>query len=89
MLPPLHVKLGLMKNLVKTISKESPAFAFIRQKFPQVSNAKLNAGIFDGPGIRSLRKDEHFNGVMSETERNAWEAFKSVVNNFLENKKSS
>ena len=34
-------------------------------------------------------KNEHFNGVMSKTERNAWQAFKSVVNNFLGNKKSS
>ena len=34
-------------------------------------------------------KDEHFNGLRSKTERNAWQAFKSVVNNFLGNKKSS
>ena len=34
-------------------------------------------------------KNEHFNGGMNETERNAWQAFKSVVNNFLGNKKSS
>ena len=91
LLPPLHIKLGLMKNFVKAINKESRAFAFIKQTFPQVCNATLNAGIFDGPRIRirSLMKDEHFNGVMSEIERNAWQAFKSVENNFLGNKKVS
>ena len=34
LLPPLHTKLGLMKNFVKVINKESPAFAFIKQTFP-------------------------------------------------------
>lgn len=72
-----------MKNFVKAINTGSPAFAFIRQTFPQVSDAKLNAGIFDGPQIRSLMKDEQFDRVMSETEGIAWQAFKSVVDNFL------
>lgn len=88
LLPPLHIKLGLMKNFVKAISKESPTFAFLRQKFPQISDAKLNAGIFDGPQIRTLMKDRQFDQAMTETELNAWEAFKSVVNNFLGNERS-
>ena len=85
MLPPLHKKLGLMKNFVKVINKESPAFAFIKHTLPQVSDAKLKAGIFDGPQIRSLMKDENFNGIISETERNTWQGI-SVANNFLGNK---
>ena len=51
LLPPLHIKLGLMKNFVKAINKESPTFAFIKQTFSQVSNVKLNAGIFDVNGL--------------------------------------
>ena len=89
--PPIHIKLELM-NFIKVINKESSAFAFIKQTFPQISDAKLNAGFFDGPRISSLMKDEYVNGVMSETESNAWHAFKSVVNNFfdfLENKNRS
>lgn len=35
---------------------------------------------------RNLIKDEQFDGVMSETERHVWQAFKSVANNFLGNK---
>ena len=87
LLPSLHIKLGLMKNFVKAINKKSPAFAFIKQTFPQVTDAKLNAGFFDGPRIRTLMKDGHFNGVMNEPERNTWQAFKSVVSNFLGKKK--
>ena len=84
LLPPIHIKLGLIKNFIKVINKESPAFAFIKQTFPQVSKAKLNAGFFDGPWIRSLMKDEYVNGVKSETKTNAWQAFKSVENNFFD-----
>ena len=51
LLPPLHIKLGLMKNFVQAINKGSPAFAFIKQTFPQVSDVKLNAGIFDVNGL--------------------------------------
>ena len=57
LLPSLHIKLGLMKNFVKAINKESPAFAFIKQTFPKVSGTKPNAGIFDGSRIRGLIKD--------------------------------
>ena len=84
LLPPIHIKLGLIKNFIKVINKESPAFAFIKQTFPQVSDAKMNAGFFNGLRIRSLMKDEYVNGFMSETERNAWQAFISVVNNFFD-----
>ena len=60
-----------MDNFVKAINNESQLCAFIRQKFPQVSDAKLNAGIFNGSQIRCLKKKEMFGRVMSETERKA------------------
>ena len=49
-----------MKNFVKALDKESRAFVFLNQKFPLVSEAKLTAGIFDGPQIRELLKDPDF-----------------------------
>ena len=54
--PPLHIKLGLIKNIVKEQDKESRAFVFHKQKFPRVIEPKLTAGIFDGPQIRELLK---------------------------------
>ena len=49
------------------------------------SDAKLKEGIFVGPNIRSLMKDEIFENVMTQEERMAWTGFKNVVDNFLGN----
>ena len=54
LLPPLHIKLGIMKNYVKTLNKVGQAFKFLLQKFPQISDAKLHGEIFDGLQIRNL-----------------------------------
>jgi len=88
LLPPLHIKLGLMKNLVKAMNKQNEAFLFIQKKFPHISDAKVNAGIFDGPQIRSLIKDPEFERTMNHIEKNAWNNFKSITTNFLGNQRS-
>lgn len=88
LLPPLHIKLGLMRSFIKAVNKESRAFTYLKQKFPRVSEAKLNAGIFYGPQIRELMKDPQFDASMEDTERNAWLALKSVIKNLLGNYRS-
>jgi len=40
-LPPLHIKLGLMKNFVKGMEKTGHGFEYLRNKFPNVSDAKI------------------------------------------------
>jgi hypothetical protein len=47
------------------------------------SFAKLKEGIFVGPDIRKIM----FRLTMTEVERGAWIAFKSVATKFLENNK--
>ncbi|XP_076039030.1 uncharacterized protein LOC143024134 [Oratosquilla oratoria] len=89
LLPPLHIKLGLMKNFVKALNKEGQAFKYLLQKFPQISDAKLHAGIFDGLQIRTLLKDKHFYTNMEASEQEAWRAFSKVIDGFLGNKRSS
>lgn len=89
LLPPLHIKLGLMKNFVKALDKKGRAFAFIKDKFSRISEAKLEAGIFDGPQIRELLKDSKFDDCLEINEMNAWHAFKSIVQNFLGNQRSA
>lgn len=89
LLPPLHIKLGLMKNFVKALNKEGQAFKYLLQTFPQISDAKLHAGIFDGPKIRTLLKDKHFYTTMEASEQDAWRAFSKVIDGFLGNKRSS
>lgn len=86
--PPLHIKLGLMKQFVKALNKEGNCFKYICRQFPGLSNEKLKAGIFDGPQIRMLMKDTNFISHMDRKERNAWESFKEVVKNFLGNHKA-
>jgi len=39
-LPPLHIKLGLMKNFVKGMDKTNRGFKYVRNKFLNVSDAK-------------------------------------------------
>jgi hypothetical protein len=89
LLPPLHIKLGLIKNFVKALDKTGPAFKYLCDKFPQLSIAKVSEGIFVGPDINKLLKDDRFDEILDNTARNAWLSFKSVVSNFLGNNKSS
>ena len=47
----------------------------MRNKFPNVSDAKIKDGIFIGPQIWELTQDKLFNEDPNETERNAWLPF--------------
>ncbi|QQP36671.1 Uncharacterized protein FKW44_021839, partial [Caligus rogercresseyi] len=69
LLPPLHIKLGLMKFFIKALSKEGRAFQYILRKFNNITEAKLHAGIFNGPQIRKLLKDANFENSMSPDEK--------------------
>ena len=87
-LPPLHIKLGLMKQFVKALNKDGSSIKYIAHKFPGLTMEKLKAGIFDGPQIRQLINDPHFIASMNEIESSAWISFVLVVKNFLGNKKA-
>ena len=72
LLPPLHIKLDLMKNFVKALDREGRGFDFLHQKFQQKSTEKITAGIFDGPQIRELIKDTSFHDALNPAEISAW-----------------
>jgi hypothetical protein len=76
LLPPPHIKLGLMKQFVKALQRDGNCFKHLCSKFPGLSEAKLNEGIFVGPDIRKLISDEMFETTMSNVEREAWIALK-------------
>lgn len=44
LLPPLHIKLGIVKNFVKALNRDGPAFQILKTVFPRVSEAKLKEG---------------------------------------------
>ena len=84
LLPPLHIKLGLAKQFVKALKPTSRAFRHIRQMFPSISEAIVKGDIFVGPQIRMLASEE-LEEQMSDWERNAWQAFRMIVEGFLGN----
>lgn len=86
-LPPLHIKLGLMKNFVKALHKGGEAFNHLKEKFPKLSEAKVKEGIFVGPQIRKLLKDPTFDSKLTNIELAAWSSFRAIVKDFLGNRK--
>lgn len=49
-LPPLHLKLGYMKQFVKRLHKDSEAFLHLKLVFPKLSDAKIKEGTYkDSP----------------------------------------
>lgn len=87
-LPPLHIKLGLFKNLVKALNKEGQAITYLQTIFQNLSLAKIKEGVFDGPQIRKLIGDQKFQSYLSPDEAAAWNAFKLIVSDFLGNTKN-
>ncbi|UYV81282.1 hypothetical protein LAZ67_20000646 [Cordylochernes scorpioides] len=82
-LPPLYIKLGLMKNFVKTMDRNASGFAYLKQKFSSISEAKIKEGIFVGPQTRELQQDGNFQNSLNEVEAAAWNSFRNVCKNFL------
>jgi len=78
-----------MKKYVKRVDKTGRGFEYLRNKFPNVSDAKIKEGIFIGPQIRELVQDKHFDEDLNETERNAWLSFKKICKEFLGNQKAA
>lgn len=87
--PPLHIKLGLMKQFVTKLNREGECFQYLITSFPSLSFEKINAGIFDGPQIRTLLRDGNFVRKMNALEKEAWISFSDVVHNFLGNKRAA
>ena len=69
------------------MDKESEGFAYLRQEFPKISEAKMKEGIFIGPQITQLFEDQDFTTKLYATERRAWKALENVCRNFLGNEK--
>lgn len=86
-LPPLHIKLGLVKNFVKKLDNDGKAFQHLRNKFPKMSDAKVKEGVFVGPQIRKMMKDLEFEKAMRPVEKRAWKSMMAVVDGFLGNNK--
>ena len=87
LMPPLHIKLGLIKQFVKALDPNSEAFHYLKTVFPKLSEAKIRGGIFVGPQVRRLMLDDEFMRKLQPTEKDAWKSFIEIVNGFLGNHK--
>jgi len=67
---------------------EREGFAYLRQTFPKISEAKMKGGIFVGPQITQLFEYKDFSTKLNYTGRRAWRAFENVRRNFLGNDKA-
>ena len=74
-----------MKNFVKGMDRTGKGFTYLKTKFPRVSDAKIKEGIFVGPQIRELMRDQNFDKELTDDENSAWVSFKKVCNGFLGN----
>ena len=88
LMPPLHIKLGLMKQFVTALDKESVAFKYLQGFFPKLSEAKVKAGVFVGPQIKRIMECKDFSKMLSRTEKAVWNSFVAVVRGFLGNNKA-
>ena len=84
----MHLKLGLTKNFVKVMNQEEAALTYLWEKFPRLSEAKLKEGIFIGPQIWDIIKDEYFNKLLQGDEEAAWDSLKFVVIVFWGNRRA-
>jgi len=78
-----------MKNYVKGMDKTGRGLKYVRNKLPNVSDAKIKEGIFIGPQIRELMQDKQFDEDLNGTERNAWLSLKRLCKDFLGNHKAA
>ena len=56
LLPPLRIKLDLLKQFVKALDFEGEVFQDTRLMFFRLSDAKIKEGIFVGPQISTMLK---------------------------------
>jgi hypothetical protein len=70
-LGPLLIKFGLIKISVQAMDKEIEGFAYLRQKFPKIGEAKMKKGTFVGSQITQLFDDQDFSTKLTSIERRA------------------
>ena len=76
-LSPLHKKLSLFKQFVKSFNKESPVFQFLQKNFPNQCEPKIR------PQIQKLIFNNQFDKILHGNKLDAWISFKKVCKTFL------
>jgi hypothetical protein len=53
-----------MKNFVKAMDRTGSVFKYLAEKFPGLREAKIKEGVFVGPQISKLFRDDMFNNLL-------------------------
>jgi len=75
------------KNICES-DKESKGFAYLRQNFPKINEAKMKEGIFIGPQIRQIFEDQDFGTKLHSTEEKPGRHLKASAATFWAIKKA-
>jgi hypothetical protein len=67
-IPPVHVKIGLMENYAKALSRKI-SFWYPQKEFLQMVRVKMKSGIFIGRHKGQHRNDRNFAEVLEESRR--------------------
>lgn len=86
LMPPLHIKLGLMK-LVTALHKESAPIKYLQGLFPKLSEAEIKASVFARLQINMILECKEF-PKLTRKEKASWYSFVAVVQGFLSNHKA-
>lgn len=71
------------------MDKKSEGFAYLRQKYPKRSEAKMKERIFVDPKIKQLFEDHDFSTKFNATERRHWKTLETICRNSLGNEKQN
>ena len=71
LLPPFHIKLGLLKNFVEATDKNGATFQHLCTLLLTLSSTKLKEGIFFAPQIQEVLKDKGFEELLTLKELTA------------------
>lgn len=89
--PPLHIKLGIMTQFVKAVGRQGNerAIDYLDAMFPKLSRSKVEEGVFVGPQIRKVMHSDAFKQYLTCDQKTAWESFEAVIDGFLGKHKSN
>ena len=88
LMPPLNIKLGLIKQFATALDKESAAFKYLQVLFPKLYEAKVKAGILVRPQIKKIIECDEFAKLLKRKQKTAQNSFVAVVHGFLYNRKT-
>ena len=58
-----------MKQFTKALDKQGQCSIYLHKQFEKLGDANIKEGLFDGPQIRKMFKDQNFIHLMNERDK--------------------